>query len=91
MSSTSMAYRWSSCENTWQSLISLLMLAKVNSASAWANHTAGGSVQYGGSRKATLDTSTGGELPAASMLRRDHQCRNVNARKDKHVKLASLS
>jgi hypothetical protein len=35
------------------------MLAKVNCASAWANHTAGRSARNGGSRTATLDISAG--------------------------------
>jgi hypothetical protein len=75
MSSTSAAYRWSSCEITWKNLVlSLLTPAKKNCSSAWANHTAGRSAQNGGSRTATFDTSAGGELSAASMLRRGHQC-----------------
>jgi hypothetical protein len=37
----------------------LLMPAKVNCASAWANHTAGRSAQNSGSRTATLDISAG--------------------------------
>jgi hypothetical protein len=48
--------------------------AKKNFASAWANHTASRSAQNDGSRTATLDTSAGGELSAASMLLRGHQC-----------------
>jgi hypothetical protein len=75
MSSTSAAYRWSSCEFTWKNLVfSLLTPAKKIYASAWANHTAGSSAQNGRSRTASLDTSSGGELSAASMLRRCHQC-----------------
>jgi hypothetical protein len=74
ISSTSAAYRWSSCEITWKNLVvSLLTPAKKYCASAWANHTAGRSVQNGGSRTATLDTSAGGELSASSMLRRGRQ------------------
>jgi hypothetical protein len=79
ISSTSAAYRWSNCEITWKNLVvSLLMPAKENCASAWVNHTAGRSAQNSGSRTATLDTSAGGELSAASMLRRGHQCGDVN-------------
>jgi hypothetical protein len=75
MSSSSAAYRWSSCEITWKNLVlSLLMPAKKNCASAWANHTAGRSPQNGGSRTATLDASAGDELSAGSMLCRGHQC-----------------
>jgi hypothetical protein len=60
---------------TWQNLIfSLLIPAKVNCASAWANHTAGRSAQNDGSRTATLDTSAGCELSVVSMLRRGQQC-----------------
>jgi hypothetical protein len=74
MSSTSVAHRWSSCEITWQNLIrSLLIPAKVNCTSAWANHAAGRSGQNCRSSTATLDTSAG-ELPAASLLSRGHQC-----------------
>jgi hypothetical protein len=50
------------------------MPAKKNCASAWENHTAGRSAQNGGSPTDTLDTSVGGELSAASMLTRGHQC-----------------
>jgi hypothetical protein len=76
MSSTSVTYRLSSCEITRQNFVlSLLMPPKVNCASAWANQTAGCSAQNGGSRTATLDTSAGGELPAASMIFRGNQCR----------------
>jgi hypothetical protein len=50
------------------------MLAKKNCFTGWANHMAGRSAQNGGSRMATLDASTGGELPAASMLCQGHQC-----------------
>jgi hypothetical protein len=50
MSSTSAAYRWSSCEITWENfVVSLLTPGKKNCASALANHTAGRSVQNGGS------------------------------------------
>jgi hypothetical protein len=70
MSSTSMAYRWSSCETTW----SLLIPAKVNCASGWANDTGGRSAQHGGSCTATLDISAGDELSIVSTLRRGHQC-----------------
>jgi hypothetical protein len=74
MSSTSAAYRWSSCEITWKNyVLSLLTPAKKNCASAWSNHTAGSSAQNGGRRTATLDTSAGGELSATSMVRRSHQ------------------
>jgi hypothetical protein len=60
---------------TWKNLVlSLLMLAKENCASAWANHMTGRSAQNGGNRMATLNTSAGGELSAASMLRQGHQC-----------------
>jgi hypothetical protein len=82
MSSTSVVYRWSSCEITWQNFIfSLLTAAKVNCASAWVNPMARRSGQNGGSRTATLDTSDGElsaasvvELSVASMLCRGHQC-----------------
>jgi hypothetical protein len=75
MSSTSVAYRWSSCETTWKNFVlSLLTPAKKNCASASANHTAGRSAQNGGSRTAPLDTYAGSELSATSMLRRGHQC-----------------
>jgi hypothetical protein len=75
LSSTSAAYRWSTCEITWENLVfSLLTPAKKNCASTWANHTAELSAQNGGSLTATLDTSPGDELSAASMLRRGHQC-----------------
>jgi hypothetical protein len=73
--STSAAYRWSSYEITWKNLVfSFLTPAKKNCTSAWANHMAGRSAQNGGSRTATLDTSAGGELSAASMFHRGHQC-----------------
>jgi hypothetical protein len=75
ISMTSAAYRWSSCDITWKNfVVSLLTLAKKNCASARANHTAGRSAHNGGSRTATLDTSTGCEPSATSMLRRGHQC-----------------
>jgi hypothetical protein len=50
------------------------MPAKKDYTLAWANHTAGRSAQNGVSRTATLDTSAGSELSAASMLRRGHLC-----------------
>jgi hypothetical protein len=63
------AHRWSSCKITWMNFVfSLLMPAKKNCASAWANHTAGRSAQNGGSRMATLDTSAGVPLSVAYML-----------------------
>jgi hypothetical protein len=86
-SSSSAAYRWSSCEITRKNLVfSLLMPAKKNCASAWANHTAGRSAQNDGSRMATLDTSDGGELSAASRLS-GSQVWDVDARRDDHVTL----
>jgi hypothetical protein len=68
-------WRRSSCEITWKNWVfSLLMPAKKNCASAWANHMAGRSAQNGGSSMATLETFAGGELSAVSMLLRGHQC-----------------
>jgi hypothetical protein len=91
ISSTSAANRWSSCEMTWKNLaVSLLMPAKENCASAWANHTAGRSAQNGESRTATLDTSAGGELSAASTLRRGRQCGLTDVR-GTHVLTALFS
>jgi hypothetical protein len=90
MSPTSVVYRWSTCKIMWQNLVLLLLMpAKKNRASAWANHTAGHSAQNGWSCKATLDTSAGGELSASSMLHRGHQCgmSNLVAQRDKNVKL----
>jgi hypothetical protein len=49
------------------------MPARDNCASAWANHTAGCSVQNGGSRMSTLDISAGWVPLIASILRRVHQ------------------
>jgi hypothetical protein len=68
------------------------MPAKVNCLSAWVNHTPGRSAQNGGTGTATLHTSAGGELSAASMPRQGHQCRMSNpvARRDKHVKLQQM-
>jgi hypothetical protein len=58
ISSTSLAYRWSSCEITCQNLMrSLLMPTKVNCTSAWTNHTDVRSVQKDGSHTAILDTA----------------------------------
>jgi hypothetical protein len=75
MSSSYAAYSWTSCEITWQNFVALLLMpAKKNCASVWANHTDGRSAQNGGSRTATLDTSAGSELCAASVLRRGHPC-----------------
>ena len=74
MSSTSVAYRWPSCEITWQNLIfSLLMPAKVNCASAWA----GRSVHL-----RCLQLSAGS---AVSMLRRGQQMWDVDTHRDNHV------
>jgi hypothetical protein len=44
-----------------------------NCASVRVNHTAGRLAQNSGSHTATPDTSAGGELSTASMLRRGHQ------------------
>ena len=54
-------------------MCSLLIPAKVNYASAWANHKAGRSGQNGRSHTATLDTAAD-ELFAVSMLSHGHQC-----------------
>jgi hypothetical protein len=83
-------YRWSSCEITWQNLnFSLLIPVKKNRPSPWSSHTAGRSAQNGGNRTATLDTFAGGELSAAFMLRRGHQCGMSNpvAWRDNNIKL----
>jgi hypothetical protein len=88
MSSSSAACQWSSWEITWQNLVfSLVMPAKVNCASARANHTAGRSAQNGGRGTATLDIFADDEQSAESILRRGHQCAmsNVVARRDNHV------
>jgi hypothetical protein len=50
----------------------VLIPAKLNWASTWANHTADRSAQNGGSRTATVDTSAD-ELHVPSILRRGHQ------------------
>jgi hypothetical protein len=70
----------SSCEITYLNLVCpLLMPAKTNCASAWANQTAGHSAQNGGSRTDTLDTSAGAELSVVCIvLCRSHQCRIVS-------------
>jgi hypothetical protein len=75
MSSTSAAYRSSSCEITQKNFVFLLLMpATENCASAWAYHMAGRSAQNGGSRMATLDISAGGKPSAVSMLCQGHQC-----------------
>jgi hypothetical protein len=68
-------------------IFSLLMAAKLNCASAWANHTTGRSAQNGTNRTATLDTFADCELFATSLLRRRQQVGNVDTRRDNHVKL----
>lgn len=50
------------------------MPAKVNCASAWANHTVGRSAQNNESRTVPMNTSAGGVFSAVSILRRGHQC-----------------
>jgi hypothetical protein len=62
--STSLEYRWSSCDITKQNLVALLLMpAKVICASAWANHSAVRSAQNGGSCMATLNARTSLSFP----------------------------